>query len=109
MAFFPSYTLFGKQPCVLIGTETGDILKVDFTCAAKHFPQSLRSPDGIRSTIGGGLPAELLRGHKFPVLYVGHQVTPSPPKHTRARAATAYSAFLTSPLRARFLLATHQA
>jgi WD40 repeat protein len=72
--FFPSFTLFGTQPFIVVGLANGDILKVntDTRASILSFPPPVESEEnGVVSFVGNNCSAELFRRHTAPVIYLG--------------------------------------
>ena len=68
--FFPSFTLYGRQPSALVGLASGDILKINFGCGVPVHPEPLMPQDGMQNLVGQGLGAELFRGHRYPIIFM---------------------------------------
>lgn len=72
--FFPSFTLLGTQPFIVVGLANGDILKVntDTRASVLSFPPPVECEEnGVVSYIGNNCSAELFRRHSAPIVYLG--------------------------------------
>ena len=74
VSFVPQFSPTGLQPHVAVGLSNGDIIKCDTLPAitrASLMPPVVQAPPNMHSVIGKEIPAELFRGHKAAVVFVG--------------------------------------